>query len=151
MPALPRRLARADPPPAANPESAFRRLELPTPNTVRTGSGAPGPGYWQQRVDYVIRATLDTAARAVRGEERITYTNNSPDTLRYLWLQLDQNLFNSESRGFRMFGQRLAGSAPRAPRARSGSLKVAQPARAAAAREAGRRRRRRSPTWSTAP
>ena len=85
--------------------SSFRRLELPAPNTVRTASGAPGPGYWQQRVDYVIRAALDTVARMVTGEERITYTNNSPDTLRYLWLQLDQNLFNSSSRGSRLFDQ----------------------------------------------
>ncbi|MEP7176985.1 MAG: M1 family metallopeptidase [Gemmatimonadales bacterium] len=90
---------------SANPETVFRRLDLPAPTAVRTGSGAPGPAYWQQRADYVIRATLDTADRAVRGEERITYTNNSPDTLRYVWLQLDQNLFNSESRGFRVFGQ----------------------------------------------
>jgi hypothetical protein len=85
--------------------SPFRRLDLPTPSTVRTGTGAPGPDYWQQRVDYVIRASLDTVAQRVTGEERITYTNNSPDTLRYLWLQLDQNLFNSSSRGFRLFGQ----------------------------------------------
>jgi len=92
--------------PAANhPEAAFRRLELPTPNAVRTGSGEPGPGYWQQRADYVIRATLDTAGRSVRGKERITYTNNSPDTLLYVWLHLEQNLFNSESRGYRVFGQ----------------------------------------------
>jgi hypothetical protein len=83
----------------------FERLALPTPTTIRTGSGEPGRGYWQQRADYVIRATLDTATPSVRGEERITYTNNSPDTLRYVWLQLDQNLFNSESRGFRVFGQ----------------------------------------------
>jgi hypothetical protein len=83
----------------------FQRLDLPTPTTLRTGSGEPGPGYWQQRADYVIRATLDTTTRSVRGEERITYTNNSPDTLRYVWLQLDQNLFNSESRGYRVFGQ----------------------------------------------
>jgi Peptidase family M1 domain len=92
-------------PAAGNPEPAFHRLELPTPNEIRTGSGAPGRGYWQQRADYVIRATLDTAARSVQGEERITYTNNSPDTLRYVWLQVEQNLFNSESRGFRVFGQ----------------------------------------------
>jgi peptidase M1-like protein len=85
--------------------SPFRRLDLPTPNTIRTGAGAPGPDYWQQRVDYVIRASLDTVAQRVTGEERITYTNNSPDTLRYLWLQLDQNLFNSSSRGYRLFEQ----------------------------------------------
>ena len=90
---------------ARNPETTFRRLDLPSPSAIRTGSGEPGPGYWQQRADYVIRATLDTVARSVRGEARITYTNNSPDTLRYVWLQLDQNLFNSESRGFRVFGQ----------------------------------------------
>jgi hypothetical protein len=85
--------------------SPFRRLELPTPNTIRTGTGAPGQDYWQQRVDYVIRASLDTAAQRVTGEERITYINNSPDTLRYLWLQLDQNLFNNTSRGSRIYDQ----------------------------------------------
>jgi hypothetical protein len=85
--------------------SPFRRLELPTPSTIRTGTGTPGPDYWQQRVDYVIRASLDTVAQRVSGEERITYTNNSPDTLHYLWLQLDQNLFTSSSRGSRIFDQ----------------------------------------------
>ncbi len=85
--------------------SPFRRLELPAPNRLRTGAGAPGPDYWQQRVDYVIRASLDTAAQTVTGEERITYSNRSPDTLRYLWLQLDQNLFNSSSRGSLIFDQ----------------------------------------------
>jgi Peptidase family M1 domain len=85
--------------------SPFRRLEFPAPNTIRTGSGAPGHDYWQQRVDYVIRAILDTADQRVSGEERITYTNNSPDTLRYLWLQLDQNLFTRSSRGSLIFDQ----------------------------------------------
>jgi hypothetical protein len=85
--------------------SPFRRLELPAPNRLRTGAGAPGPEYWQQRVDYLIRASLDTAAQTVTGEERITYANRSPDTLRYLWLQLDQNLFNSTSRGSLIFDQ----------------------------------------------
>ena len=85
--------------------SPFRRLELPTPNTIRTGSGAPGPDYWQQRVGYVIRASLDTVAQRVTGEERITYTNSSPDTLRYLWLQLDQNLFTGTSRGSWIYDQ----------------------------------------------
>jgi peptidase M1-like protein len=87
----------------ATDESPFRRLELPPAGTIRTGSGAPGRDYWQQRADYVIQASLDTLGRSVAGEERITYTNNSPDTLRYLWLQLDQNLFNSSSRGAAIF------------------------------------------------
>ncbi len=91
---------------SSSPEpSPFQRLELPTPTTLRTGSGAPGPGYWQQRVSYVIKASLDTAGKSVSGEERITYANHSPDTLRYVWLQLDQNLFNDHSRGFFVFGQ----------------------------------------------
>jgi len=89
---------------AAVPDtSPFRRLELPTPGTTRTASGQPGRGYWQQRADYVIKATLDTIAKAVSGEEQIAYTNNSPDTLRYLWLQLDQNLFTDSSRGEALF------------------------------------------------
>ena len=79
--------------------SAFRALdELPAPNQYRSASGAPGPRYWQQQVDYVIRATLDTAAQAVTGSERVTYHNNSPDTLRYLWFQLDQNIERPDSR-----------------------------------------------------
>jgi len=89
---------------AAVPDtSPFRRLELPTPGTTRTASGQPGRGYWQQRADYVIKATLDTIAKAVSGEEQIAYTNNSPDTLRYLWLQVDQNLFTDSSRGEALF------------------------------------------------
>jgi hypothetical protein len=117
--------------------SAFRRLELPAPSSIRTASGAPGPGYWQQRVDYVIRATLDTAGRSVRGEERITYTNNSPDTLRYLWLQLDQNVFTSRSRGARLFQKRSrfgTGGAEGGVRI----LRVTEPAVAAAQRVAAR-------------
>jgi hypothetical protein len=88
---------------AAEPfDDKFRQLEelLPTPNTIRTASGAPGHAYWQQRADYSIRATLDEANRSITGAETITYHNNSPDTLSYLWLQLDQNLFkpNSDAR-----------------------------------------------------
>src|SRR5262249_27253074 len=66
--------------------SPFRRLPLPAPNEIRTGSGTPGPRYWQQRVDYTIRATLDTGTHSVSGSETIRYTNHSPDSLRYLWL-----------------------------------------------------------------
>jgi Peptidase family M1 domain len=71
----------------------FRQLEesLPTPNDVRGPGGYPGPRYWQQKVDYVMEARLDEAARRLTGKATITYRNNSPDTLPYLWLLLDQN------------------------------------------------------------
>jgi hypothetical protein len=72
--------------------SPFRRLELPAPNEVRTGSGRPGAKYWQQRVDYRISATLDSARNELRGRETIHYVNHSPDALPYLWLFLEQNL-----------------------------------------------------------
>ncbi len=77
----------------------FRQLEeiLPTPNVYRTASGAPGHQYWQQRADYVIRAELDEENKRITGSETITYRNNSPDRLRYLWLQLDQNHFREDS------------------------------------------------------
>jgi hypothetical protein len=86
-------------PAARTDTSPFRRLELPAPNLLREGSGRPGPQYWQQRVDYSIAVSLDTATHTIAGRETIRYTNNSPDTLRYLWLQLDQNLFREDSRG----------------------------------------------------
>ncbi|MSR06432.1 MAG: M1 family peptidase [Gemmatimonadetes bacterium] len=77
--------------------SPFRALTLPAPNAVRTGSGRPGAAYWQQRVDYRISATLDTAAKEIRGREVIQYHNQSPDTLRYLWLFVEQNLCAPQS------------------------------------------------------
>ena len=86
-------------PTARTDTSPFRRLELPTANLLREGSGRPGPQYWQQRVDYTIAVSLDTATHTVAGRETIRYTNRSPDTLRYVWLQLDQNLFRDDSRG----------------------------------------------------
>ncbi len=80
-------------------QSSFRAIEeWPDPNDMRNAAGAPGSKYWQQRVDYVIRATLDTARHAVTGSERITYHNNSPDRLSYIWLQLDQNIDDPQSR-----------------------------------------------------
>ena len=78
--------------------SPFRPLALPTPNAYRTGSGMPGAAYWQQKADYDIKASLDTSTHTVRGEETIRYTNNSPDTLRYVWMQLDQNTSGPNSR-----------------------------------------------------
>nr|WP_315467487.1 M1 family metallopeptidase [uncultured Undibacterium sp.] len=80
-------------------DDKFRQLEdlLPTPTSIRAASGAPGHAYWQQRADYVIRASLDEDKRAITGAETITYHNNSPDTLNYLWLQLDQNIFKPDA------------------------------------------------------
>lgn len=67
-------------------------------NEFRSANGAPGPKYWQNRADYNINVTLDTAAKSVSGSVVIYYTNNSPDGLPYLWLQLDQNLYRKDSR-----------------------------------------------------
>ena len=82
--------------------SKFKQLgqELPTPNVYRTASGAPGPNYYQQKADYVISLVLDDEKQTIHGEERITYTNNSPDPLSYLWVQLDQNMraINSDTK-----------------------------------------------------
>jgi hypothetical protein len=72
--------------------SPFRPLGLPTPNIFRNAAGRPGARYWQQKVDYRIRATLDPARNQLRARETIHYTNNSPDALPYLWLFLEQNL-----------------------------------------------------------
>ncbi len=64
---------------------------LPTPNSYRSSSGAPGPEYWQQQADYDIEVNLNDETQIISGKETITYYNNSPETLRYLWMQLDQN------------------------------------------------------------
>ncbi len=77
--------------------SVFAPLVLPTPNAYRSGSGAPGSRYWQNRADYTLAATLDTAAKTVRGELTLRYTNKSPDTLRFMWLQVEQNAFRGKS------------------------------------------------------
>lgn len=70
---------------------------LPSPNAYRTGSGAPGANYWQQRADYVIHAEVDDDTQQLTGSETITYYNNAPEALKFLWLQLDQNLFAEQS------------------------------------------------------
>ena len=71
--------------------------ELPTANTYRTASGAPGHEYYQQKADYKMKITIDDKSQKLYGVETITYTNNSPDKLAYLWLQLDQNYLNQNS------------------------------------------------------
>ena len=70
---------------------------LPTPNVYRAGSGAPGHQYWQQRADYKIRCEVDDNTQRLTGSETITYYNNSPDVLDYLWVQLDQNMRAKDS------------------------------------------------------
>ncbi|MBS1564725.1 MAG: M1 family metallopeptidase, partial [Bacteroidetes bacterium] len=79
--------------PGSNHGNKFEQLGsiLPTPNEYRTASGAPGPKYWQQRCDYDIKAELDEANTKLNGSETVTYFNNSPNQLTYLWLQLDEN------------------------------------------------------------
>ncbi len=79
----------------------FRQLEelLPTPSESRLASGAPGPAYWQQQVDYVIDVELLDEEQRIVGAETITYHNRSPHSLHYLWLQLDTNALEEHSAG----------------------------------------------------
>ncbi|HNQ15541.1 MAG TPA: hypothetical protein PKM58_08260, partial [Pyrinomonadaceae bacterium] len=83
----------------SQPSDKFKQLDedLPTPNEYRTASGAPGNKYWQNRADYVIDVELDDVNQRINGKETITYKNASPDTLTYIWLQIDQNLFAKDS------------------------------------------------------
>jgi len=68
-------------------------------NEYRSASGKPGPKYWQNRADYQLAVTLDDQKNEIRGKEKLLYTNNSPDNLDFLWIQLDQNMFKKDSRG----------------------------------------------------
>jgi len=81
------------------PNRKFEQLgtELPTPNTYRTASGAPGHQYWQQKADYDMKVELNDDNQSLTGSETITYTNNSPDQLDFLWIQMDQNIYSKES------------------------------------------------------
>ncbi|MFT4586865.1 MAG: hypothetical protein ACI9VS_002551 [Candidatus Binatia bacterium] len=87
--------ARAQTPPVDH----FRQLDeiWPTPNDLRRPSGAPGKAYWQQRADYLIKVRLDDKKQTLTGSEQITYHNNSPDSLSYLWVQLDQQRYEPDS------------------------------------------------------
>jgi hypothetical protein len=82
-----------------DPLGTFAPLILPTPpGATRSAGGLPGPAYWQNRADYKITARIDTAAKVLTATETITYTNNSPDPLDVLWVQLDQNIYRPDSR-----------------------------------------------------
>ena len=80
-------------------QSKFAQLDqlLPSPNEYRNASGGPGHAYYQQKADYKIALTIDDKTQKLSGVETITYTNNSPDYLEFLWLQLDQNIYNQDS------------------------------------------------------
>ena len=82
-----------------DPRLTFAPLTLPDPvNAYRSGSGAPGPQYWQNEADYTMHAALDAGKKVVTNDEVITYTNNSPDTLTSLWIHLEQNSYRKDSR-----------------------------------------------------
>jgi Peptidase family M1 domain len=93
------------PAPVYDQRVAFAPLTLPDPvNAYRSANGAPGPAYWQNDADYEMHAALDTKARTLQNDEVITYTNNSPDSLTSLWIQLDQNIYRKDSRGYLVNG-----------------------------------------------
>ena len=100
-------------------EDKFRQLEetLPTPNVYRNAAGEPGVQYWQQKVDYKIKATLNEKKRRIIATETIHYHNQSPNTLKYLWLHLDQNRFRKDSISVR--SNAFGDSATRGPSTRT--------------------------------
>ncbi|MGB3721421.1 MAG: M1 family metallopeptidase [Pacificimonas sp.] len=106
-------------------EDKFRQLDevLPTPNVYRTASGAPGHRYWQQQADFRIDAALDEDRRRLTASAAITYTNNSPDTLRYIWMQLDQNIFRADSLAERATD--FGGPGRRGPKTKAGDRDTA--------------------------
>ena len=95
-------------------QGKFEQLDqlLPTPNSYRSASGAPGPAYWQQRADYDISVELNDENQSLRGSETITYYNNAPEPLNYLWLQLDQNIQADGSMTRKTSGSSIRDSIP---------------------------------------
>ena len=80
-------------------ETIFSPLDLPQPNKIRTATGLPGEEYWQQQADYQIEVSLDAEKESVTAVAHVTYTNNSPESLSYIWISLEQNLFRENSLG----------------------------------------------------
>ena len=95
-------------------QGKFEQLgtDLPTPNEYRTGSGAPGRAYWQQKADYDMEIVLDDKKQSLSGKETITYFNNAPDALSYLWVQLDQNVREKETNTLKTRSTALRDSLP---------------------------------------
>src|SRR5476651_832805 len=82
-----------------DPHVLFNPTFYPGESITRSGDGSANKGYWQNRADYTITASLNDSTHVITGSVTITYKNNSPHALPFLWLQLDQNLFNKDSRG----------------------------------------------------
>jgi hypothetical protein len=102
--------------PSYDPRVTFAPLTLPNPvNGYRSSNGAPGPNYWQNQADYELHAQLDVPAKELATTETVTYTNNSPDTLTSLWLQLEQNIYRKDSRASLMGGRRRRRGGEQAP------------------------------------
>ncbi|WP_042143706.1 MULTISPECIES: M1 family aminopeptidase [unclassified Pseudoalteromonas] len=101
-------------------EDKFRQLDevLPTPNVYRNAAGEPGERYWQQKVDYKIKVSLDEEKRRLSASQKVTYQNNSPYRLKYLWVQLDQNIFKEDSIANR--ANNFAGIGRRGPMTKAG-------------------------------
>src|SRR5215210_5034726 len=153
QPARPLALPTLQPPIADT--GIFSAAPLPGPTESRRANGSPGRAYWQQRVNYVIKATLDTTEKRIRGSVAIGYTNNSPDTLRYVWLQLDQNLFRPGSTGSLLFASesRFGGAGFNGGFEIQSATQCVQPAgqRGSGAVTTRRRPRRAPPTDASAP
>lgn len=109
-------------------EDKFRQLEeiLPTPNSYRAATGEPGPDYWQQKVDYNIDVTLDDEKQTIFGLESIRYHNQSPHGLKYLWLQLDPNIFKPDSDANKTRSGRFGGSQGRVSTGEIEAIKLRQ-------------------------
>jgi Peptidase family M1 domain len=114
-----------------DPRITFAPLTLPQPvNSYRSGSGAPGPAYWQNEADYVMHAAIDTAAKTLTNDEVITYTNNSPDSLTSLWILVEQNTYRADSRASRLGTPRQPAQGASAPSGNNFGRMLARSARA---------------------
>jgi len=134
-------------PPVAD-TGIFSPIPFPPASETRRADGAPGPRYWQQRADYSIKATLDTAAKRLTATEQVRYTNNSPDSLRFVWMQMDQNLFRPGSTGSLLFAAESRFGGAGFP----GGFDIATLTQSAPpVRPAGTRSRKRAPTPVATP
>ena len=108
-----------------DPKPLFAPLQLPeAANAYRSGSGVPGPMFWQNRADYDLQATINPDKQQLSGQETITYTNHSPDTLDVLWLQLDQNLYKNDARARDLRAPRP--DRPQAPNTSTDGFRIAK-------------------------